>query len=51
MFNWLNKQLNQAYNTYFPQDPRCADFDETEITLMLSDIRNVMNKYEFDQLI
>ena len=38
-------------NTYFPQDPRCADFDETEVTLMLSDIRNVMNKYEFDQLI
>ena len=38
-------------NTYFPQDPRCADFDETEVTLMLSDIRNVLNKYEFDQLI
>ena len=32
-------------NTYFPQDPRCADFDKTEVTLMLSDIRNVMNKY------
>ena len=38
-------------NTYVPQDPRCAYFDETEVTLMLSDIRNVMNKYAFDQLI
>ena len=38
-------------NTYFPQDPGCADFEQTEVTLMLSDIRNVMNKYEFVQLI
>ena len=38
-------------NTYFPQHPRCADFDESEVTFMLSDIRNLMNNYEFDQLI
>ena len=38
-------------NTYFSQGPRCADFDKTEVTLMLPDITNVMNKYELDRLI
>ena len=27
-------------NTYFPTDPRCANFDETEINLLLLDIPN-----------
>ena len=30
-------------NTYFPQDPRVDDVDETELILLLSEIRNMLN--------
>lgn len=38
-------------NTYFPQDPRCDDFDETDVTLTLSELRTLINNNDFDQLI
>ena len=38
-------------NTYFPQDPKCDDFDETDLLLTLSDIKEVIINHEFDRLI
>ena len=38
-------------STYFPQDPRVDDFDETELILLLSEIRNMLNNKEFDEII
>ena len=37
--------------TYFPQDPRVDDFDEIELILLLSEIRNMLNNKEFDEII
>ena len=38
-------------NTYFPQDPKCDDFDETDLLTTLSDIKEVMVNCEFNRLI
>ena len=40
-------------NTYFPQDPRITNFDETELVLLLSEIKSPMNDNDndFDQMI
>ena len=38
-------------NTYLPQDPRVDYFDETERILLLSEIRNMLNNKEFDEII
>ena len=36
----------------FPwQDPRVNDFDETELILLLSEIRNMLNNMEFDEIL
>ena len=47
-----NKTL--LINTYFPQNPRCDNFDETDLLLTLSYIKNLINlinNQDFDQLI
>ena len=38
-------------NTYFPTDPRCDEFDETDLLLTLSDINTVMMSHDFDRLV
>ena len=38
-------------NTYFPQDPRVMDFDETELILMLEEIRKIIIDHDFNQVI
>ena len=50
LFNYhCNKTL--LINTYFPQDPRCDNFHETDLLLTLSYIKNLINNQDFDQLI
>ena len=38
-------------NTYFPTDPRCNDFDETDLLLTLSGVKEVTDNYDFDSLV
>ena len=38
-------------NTYFPTDPRCNDFDETDLLLTLSGAKEVIDNHDFDQLV
>ena len=38
-------------NTYFPTDPRCIDFDETDLQLTESGVKEVIDNYDFDRLV
>ena len=38
-------------NTYFPTDPKTNNFDDTELSLLLSQIHSVITDNDFDQLI
>ena len=38
-------------NTYFPTDPRTADFDTTELQTTLSAISDVLNANDFDNIV
>ena len=38
-------------NTYFPTDPKTNDFDDTDLNVLLSQIRGAITDNEFDQLI
>ena len=38
-------------NTYFPTDPRCNNFDDSELLLTLSSIKEVIGSHDFDRLI
>ena len=38
-------------NTYFPTDPKTSDFDESELLLLLSDVRLTIQDNDFDTLI
>ena len=38
-------------NTYFPTDPRSDNFDDTELLLLLSDISNIIERSQCDQII
>ena len=47
--NAFNKIM--LINTYFPQDPRCDNFDEADLLLTLSDIKITIMNHDFDQLV
>ena len=38
-------------NTYFPTDPRCNDFDETDHLLTLFGVKEVIDNHDFDRLV
>ena len=38
-------------NTYFPTDPRCNDFDETDPLFTLSGVKEVIDSHDFDRLV
>jgi hypothetical protein len=38
-------------NTYFPNDPKTSDFDDTELSLLLSQIKSAIDDNEFDHVI
>ena len=38
-------------NTYFPTDPKNNNFDDTELSLLLSQVRSTITDNDFDQLI
>ena len=38
-------------NTYFPTDPQVANFDDTELRKVLSDIENIMDSEEYDHIL
>ena len=38
-------------NTYFPTDPRSNDFDETDLLLTLSGVKEVIDNHDFDRLV
>ena len=38
-------------NTYFPTDPRCNDFDETDLLLTLSGVKEVIDNRYFHRLV
>ena len=38
-------------NTYFPTDPRCNDFVETDLLLTLSGVKEVIDNHDFDRLV
>ena len=50
MFNFKTCKI-LLLNMYFPTDPRTSTFDETELELLLSQIRDSVNENDFDQLI
>ena len=45
----LDKTL--IINTYFPQDPKCDDFDEADLLLTLSAIRDIIISCDFNRLV
>ena len=38
-------------NTYFPTDPRCNDFNETDLLLTLFVVKEVIYNHDFDRLV
>ena len=38
-------------NTYFPTDPRCNDFDKTDLLLTLYGIKVLIDNRDFDRLV
>ena len=38
-------------NTYFPTDPRCNDFDEADLLLTLSGVKEVIENHDIDRLV
>ena len=38
-------------NTYFPTNPSCTDFDETDLLLTLSGVKEVIDNHDFDRLV